>query len=50
MDSPIKFPKFNWAPPHSDEYCKAISDINDAYRKILIIGEARKVFRDQVCI
>ena len=49
MDSAVKIPKFNWAPPHSNEYCNAIVDINDAYRKMLIIGEAQKVFRDQVC-
>ena len=49
LDSAVKIPKFNWAPPHSNEYCNAIVDINDAYRKMLIIGEAQKVFRDQVC-
>ena len=49
MDSPVKFSKFSWALPQSDEYCKAIDDINNAYRNMLRIGEAQKVFRDQVC-
>ena len=31
------------------EYFGAIKDINDAYKKMVIIGEAEKVFRDKVC-
>lgn len=49
IDSPAKPPKFKWTSTYSDEYFKAIEDINDAYRKMLSIGEAKKVFRDQVC-
>ena len=44
LDSPVKLPKFQWATIYSDEYYKAIEDINDAYRKMLIIGETKKVF------
>ena len=49
MDSPIKYPNFPWAPRRSQDYMKAIDNINDAYRKMLRIGEAKKVFRERVC-
>ena len=49
MDSPIQYLNFRWAPRRSQDYMKAIDDINDAYRKMLKIGEAKKVFWDQVC-
>ena len=38
-----------WTDIDSDEYFRAIEDINDAYRKMLSIGEADKVFQDKVC-
>ena len=49
MDSPLTFPSFNWAEFGSSDYFKAIDEINDIYRKMLTIGEAKKVFRDNVC-
>ena len=49
MDSPIEYPNFPWAPRRSQDYMKAIDNINEAYRKMLIIGQAKKVFRKQVC-
>jgi len=49
LDSPVKHPEFKWTTTYSNEYFEIIEDINDAYRKMLSIGEAKKVFRDQVC-
>ena len=49
LDSPAKPPKLNWTTTYSNEYFKAIEDINDAYRKMISIGKAKKVFRDKVC-
>ena len=49
LDSPVEHPEFKWTTTYSDEYFKAIEDINCAYRKMLSIGQAKKVFRNQVC-
>ena len=49
MDSPIEYPNFCWAPRRSQDYMKAIDNINEAYRKMLIISQAKKVFQNQVC-
>ena len=49
MDSPVTFPSFKWVQFGTNEYFKAIEEINDVYRKMLMIGEAKKVFRDKVC-
>ena len=49
MDSPVKHPEFKWTTTYSKEYFETIEAINDAYRKMLSIGEAKKVFRDKVC-
>ena len=49
MDSPIPYPKFKWAQFGSNEYLKAIDQINDTYRKMIMIGESKKVFHDKVC-
>ena len=49
MDSPIAYPKFKWAQFGSNEYLKAIDKINDIYRKMIMIGESKKVFHDKVC-
>ena len=38
-----------WTTIYSNEYFGAIEDINDAYKRMLSIGEAEKVFRDKVC-
>ena len=49
LDSPVKHPEFKWTTTYSDDYFKAIEDINGAYREMLSIGEATKVFQNQVC-
>jgi hypothetical protein len=49
MDSPVSFPPFKWANFGTNDYFNAIDEINDVYRKMLVIGEAKKVFRDKVC-
>ena len=49
MDSPVTYPKFKWAEFGSIEYLKAIDEINDMYRKMITIGESKKVFHDKVC-
>ena len=45
----MTFSKFKWARYGSDDYLYAIDHINDIYRKMLAIGEAKKVFRDKAC-
>ena len=49
LDSQVKFPTFKWTTTYSKEYYNVIEDINNAYKKMVIIGEAKKVFRDEVC-
>ena len=49
MDSPVTYPRFKWVKFGSNEYLKAISEINDIYRKMIIIGESKRVFHDRVC-
>ena len=49
MDSPVTFPSFKWAEFGTNDYFNAIDKINEMYRKMLTIGEAKKVFRDKVC-
>ena len=49
MDSPVTFPSFKWAQYGTNDYFNAIDKINEMYRKMLTIGEAKKVFRDKVC-
>ena len=49
MDSPVTCHKFKWAELGSNEYLKAIDEINDMYRKMITIGESKKVFHDKVC-
>ena len=49
MDSPVTYPEFKWAELDSNEYLKAIDEINDIYRKIFTIDEWKKVFHDKVC-
>ena len=44
LDSPVKHPEFKWTTTYSNEYFEIIEAINDAYRKMLSIGEAKKVF------
>ena len=49
MDSSVTYPRFEWANFGSEQYLKAISEINDIYRKMIIIGESKRVFHDRVC-
>ena len=49
MDSPVTYPEFKWAELGSNEYLKAIDEINDMYRKMMTIGKSKKVFHDKVC-
>ena len=49
MDSPVTFPSFKWAKFGTTDYFNAIDKINDVYRKMLMIGKAKKVFHDNVC-
>ena len=49
MDSPVRFPSFKWAHWGTNEYFNATHKINEIYREMLMIGEAKKVFRDKVC-
>ena len=49
MDSPVTYPEFKWAELGSNEYLKAIDEINDMCRKMITIVESKKVFHDKVC-
>ena len=49
MDSPVTYPRFKWAKFNSKEYLQAINEINDMYRKMIMIGKSREVFHDKVC-
>ena len=44
LDSLVKPPKLKWTAIYSNEYFRAIEEINHAYRKMLSIGEADKGF------
>jgi len=48
LNSPVGYVRLLWAKPNSSEYTKAIEVINDCYRKMLMIGKCREVFRDKV--
>ena len=50
MDSPENFPLFKWAQFGTNDYFKAINEINDVYKEVLMIGEAKKFFCDKVCL
>jgi hypothetical protein len=43
--TPVGFLRLIWAKSNSNEYTKAIEVINDCYRKMLMIGKSKKVFR-----
>ena len=49
MNSNIKYPDFEWAVIGSKDFLDTIDDINDVYRKMLIIGKAAEVFHDKKC-
>ena len=45
----MTYPRFKWAKFNSKEYLQAINEINDMYRKMIMIGKSREVFHDKVC-
>jgi len=45
LNSQVCYLKFTWAKFNSDEYTKAIEVINDCYKKMLMIGKSKEVFR-----
>ena len=45
LNSRVWFLSIAWTTPNSDEYTKAIDVINDCYRKMLMIGKSKEVFR-----
>ena len=49
MDAPVTYPEFKWAELGSNEYLKAIDEINDMCREMITIGESKKVFHDKAC-
>ena len=49
MHAPVTYPDFKWAMNGTDDYFYAIDQINDMYKKMLAIGQAKKVFRDKTC-
>ena len=49
MHAPVTYPEFKWTRNGTDDYFYAIDQINDKYRKMLAISEAKKVFRDKTC-
>ena len=48
LNSPVGYLRLIWAKSNSNEYTKAIEVINDCYRKMLMIGKSKEVFRDKV--
>ena len=48
MNSPVGYLRLLWAKSNSNEYTNAIEVINDCYRKMLMIGKSKEVFRDKV--
>ena len=49
MDSPVTYPRFKSVKFCINKYLYAIGGINDIYRKMIMIGESKKVFHDRVC-
>ena len=45
LNSQVGYLKIPWGKPNNDEYTKAIEVINDCYRKMLMIGKSKEVFR-----
>jgi hypothetical protein len=48
LNSPVGYLRLIWAISNSNEYTKAIEVINDCYRKMLMIGKSKEVFRGKV--
>ena len=45
LNSPVDYLNIPWEKHDTDEYTEAIEVINDCYRKMLMIGKCREVFR-----
>lgn len=45
LNSRVCYLSIAWTRPNSNEYTKAIEVINDCYRKMLMIGKSKEVFR-----
>jgi hypothetical protein len=45
LNSRVCYFKFTWAKFNTNEYTKAIQVINDCYKKMLMIGKSKEVFR-----
>ena len=45
LNSRVCYISIAWTKPNSNEYTKAIDVINDCYRKMLMIGKSKEVFR-----
>jgi hypothetical protein len=45
LNSKVQYLKVPWAMHNSDEYMKAIEEINDCYKKMLMIGKCSEVFQ-----
>ena len=48
LNSSVEYVRLSWAKFNSSEYTKAVEVINKCYRKMLIIGKCREVFRNKV--
>ena len=48
LNSSVEYVRLSWAKFNNSEYTKAVEVINDCYRKMLIIGKCREVFRNKV--
>ena len=44
LDSKANYPEFEWTALGSEEYWKAVADINNCYRQMLQIGKSEEVF------
>ena len=47
-NSSVEYIRLPWAKLNTNEYTKAVEVINNCYRKMLIIGKCREVFRNKV--
>ena len=45
MNSRLLYCSFKWTEDGSNEYWKAITDVNKAYKKMLMIGKVDEAFR-----
>jgi hypothetical protein len=48
LNSSVEYVRLSWTKFNSREYTKAVEMINNCYRKMLMIGKYREVFRNKV--